>query len=219
MKPQIVPLGDAALLVQFGNQVDLAVNRQVHALAARLRDDQPPGVIETVPSYASLLVHYDPLRLTFGEVAQWVSADVQRVEAAATSTARRIEIPVRYGGEDGPDLAAVAQQHHLSPRDAATMHASREYTVYMMGFTPGFAYMGMLDESLDTPRLPSPRLHVPAGSVAIADRQTGVYPINSPGGWRLIGRTSLPLFDLQAEQPFLLSPGDTVRFVIEGLNA
>lgn len=219
MKPQIVPLGDAALLVQFGNQVDLAVNRQVHALAARLRDDQPPGVIETVPSYASLLVHYDPLRLTFGEVAQWVSADVQRVEAVATSTARRIEIPVRYGGEDGPDLAAVAQQHHLSPRDAATMHASREYTVYMMGFTPGFAYMGMLDESLDTPRLPSPRLHVPAGSVAIADKQTGVYPIDSPGGWRLIGRTSLPLFDLQAEQPFLLSPGDTVRFVIEGLNA
>ncbi len=219
MKPHIVPLGDAALLVQFGNQVDLAVNRQVHALAARLRADQPPGVIEMVPSYASLLVHYDPLFMTFGEVAQWVSADVQRVEAVAPSNAHLIEIPVRYGGEDGPDLPTVAQRHHLSLREAATMHASREYTVYMMGFTPGFAYMGMLDESLATPRLQSPRLQVPAGSVAIADRQTGIYPINSPGGWRLIGRTSLSLFDLQAEQPFRLTPGDTVRFVIEALNA
>jgi KipI family sensor histidine kinase inhibitor len=126
---------------------------------------------------------------------------------------------VRYGGEDGPDLQAVASHHHISAREVVRIHADRDYTVFMMGFTPGFAYMGRLDDAIATPRLETPRTRVAAGSVGIAGAQTGVYPIDSPGGWRLIGRTSLRLFDPAADSPFLFSPGDTARFVIEAIDA
>jgi inhibitor of KinA len=219
MKPHIVPVGDAALLVKFGDQIDPAVNRRVLALDTRLRAHRRPGIIEMVPAYASLLVHYDPAALTFAQSADWVNEEIPLVEAAEKAGNRRIDIPVRYGGEEGPDLPFVAGTHNLAIEEAVRRHAGRDYHVYMMGFTPGFAYLGMLDETLATPRLERPRLHVPAGSVAIADRQTGVYPIDSPGGWRLIGRTTLPLFDVQAVPPFLLAPGDTVRFVVESVRA
>ena len=127
-------------------------------------------------------------------------------------------MPVQYGGAHGTDLDFIASHHHISVREVISLHTGREYTVYMMGFTPGFAYMGKLDDMLATPRLETPRIHVAAGSVGIAGSQTGIYPIDSPGGWRLIGRTSLPLFDLLADTPFLFSPGDTVQFVSEGLD-
>jgi KipI family sensor histidine kinase inhibitor len=126
---------------------------------------------------------------------------------------------VRYGGEHGPDLLPVAEFHHVSPAEIVRLHTSRDYTVFMMGFTPGFPYLGKLDEALVTPRLETPRTHVPAGSVGIAGAQTGIYPIDSPGGWRILGRTSLSLFDLSAPQPFLFAPGDMVRFVMESLHA
>lgn len=218
MNPRLFPFGDSALLVHFGDAIDLALNQRVHALDARLRAHPIPGVTETVPAYATLLICYDPLALTYAQLSMWVRAEMDRVESAVSRKPRRIEVPVRYGGEDGPDLEAVAAYHHIGAREAVHIHAGREYTVFMMGFTPGFAYLGRLDDAIATPRLETPRTRVAAGSVGIAGAQTGVYPIDSPGGWRLIGRTSLRLFDPAADSPFLFSPGDTARFVVEAID-
>lgn len=218
-KPSLRPLGDSAILIQLGDEIDPAINRRVHALERSLRARGQEGVIETVPAYASILVHYDPIALSYEEIKAWIGDEMDKVEEAASAGPRRIEVPVRYGGEDGPDLEAVAKHHGLSPRRVAEIHASRDYLVYMMGFTPGFPYMGKLEESIATPRLETPRTRVPFGSVGIAGAQTGIYPLESPGGWRLIGRTGLRIFDLKADPPFLFSPGDTVRFVVEGINA
>ncbi len=215
MKPRVLPSGDSALLITFGDQIDPSVNRRVHALDALLRAHGRQGFIENVPAFASLLVHYDPLRLTYKQAVDWIKEEMDRVEEAVAGKPRRIEVPVRYGGEFGPDLGFVAAYHHSSEEQVIRHHISREYTVYMMGFTPGFPYMGKLDKSIATPRLENPRTLVAAGSVGIAGAQTGIYPIDSPGGWRLIGRTSLEVFNLAADPPFLFSPGDTVQFVIE----
>ncbi len=218
MNPHLVPFGDSALLVHFGDEIDLALNQRVHALDALLQASRIAGVLETVPAYATLLVCYDPLVLTYAQAAGWVRAEMDRVESAVSRTPRRIEVPVRYGGEGGPDLEAVASHHGISAPEVVRMHAGRDYTVFMMGFTPGFAYMGRLDDAIATPRLETPRTRVAAGSVGIAGAQTGVYPIDSPGGWRLIGRTSLRLFDPGSDAPFLFSPGDAARFVVEALD-
>src|SRR5574341_284492 len=215
MKHQLFPLGDSALLVKFGDEIDPIINQRVHALDTLLHARQVAGVIETAPAYATLLVHYDPLVLTYAQVAEGVSAEMDRVESDAARKPRRIEVPVRYGGEHAPDLDFVAAHHHISAQEVVRLHASRDYIVYLMGFTPGFAYMGKLDDAIATPRLETPRTRVEAGSVGIAGAQTGIYPIDSPGGWRLIGWTSTRLFDLRSDPPFLFSPGDTVRFVIE----
>lgn len=219
MKPRLLAMGDSALLVRFGDEIDPAVNRRVHELDALLRADRIAGVIESVPAYATLLVHYDPLVLTYAQASGWVNGELDKVKSTALHEPRRIEVPVRYGGEHGPDLEFVASHHQLSRQEVVRLHTGREYTVYMMGFTPGFAYMGKLDDRLATPRLETPRIRVVAGSVGIAGAQTGIYPIDSPGGWRLIGWTSLPLFDLAADPPYLFSPGDRVQFVNEALDA
>ena len=218
MKPRLLAMGDSALLVKFGEEIDPVINQRVHELDALLHADQIAGVIETVPAYATLLLHYDPLILTYAQVSEWVNNELDKVQSAIHRKPRRIEVPVRYGGENGLDLDFISSLHHISKEEVISLHTGREYTVYMMGFTPGFAYMGKLDDMLATPRLETPRIHVAAGSVGIAGSQTGIYPIDSPGGWRLIGWTSLPLFDLLADTPFLFSPGDTVQFVSEGLD-
>jgi KipI family sensor histidine kinase inhibitor len=214
--PVFAPLGDSALLIKFGDEIDPKVNRSVHDLAALLGAAPIPGLTGIVPGYASLLVHYDPLQQTHAAVADWASAALDRVESSAARKPRRIEVPVRYGGEWGPDLEAVAAGRGLSPAEVIHLHSGRAYMVYMMGFTPGFPYMGRLDDALITPRLESPRTRVPAGTVAIAGAQTGIYPIDSPGGWRLIGWTPLRLFDPAGDPPFLFAPGDSVRFLPEG---
>ena len=221
MAERIFPLGDSSVLVHFGDDIDLALNLRVHALDAHLQGSpsRPNGILELVPAYATLLIHYDPLLLTCEQVAGWLEGEMAVVEEAVARRPRRIEVPVRYGGEGGPDLAFVASIHHTSPAAIVQLHTGREYTVFMMGFTPGFPYMGRLDDDLVTPRLETPRTRVPAGSVGIAGAQTGIYPIDSPGGWRLIGHTSLTLFDLRAPEPFLFAPGDTVRFFMESLDA
>lgn len=219
MKARLVPLGDSAVLVQLGEEIDPVLNRRVHALDARLRGSGIEGVIETVPAYASLLVHYDPLVLTYDEVSDWVRGESSKADEADARAPRRVEVPVRYGGDAGPDLEYVATYHKVSPGKVAELHASLDYLVYMMGFTPGFPYMGKLNAAIEMPRLETPRTRVPRGSVGIAGAQTGIYPVESPGGWRLIGRTSLSLFDLAGDPPFLLSPGDSVRFVIEAIDA
>jgi KipI family sensor histidine kinase inhibitor len=219
MKPRLLAMGDSALLIKFGEEIDPVINQRVHQLDALLRADQIAGVIETVPAYATLLLHYDPLLLTYAQASEWVNIELAKVKSDIHRKPRRIEVLVRYGGEHGPDLDLIASLHHISKQEVISLHTGREYIVYMMGFTPGFAYMGKLDDMLTTPRLETPRIRVAAGSVGIAGSQTGIYPIDSPGGWRLIGRTSLPLFDLASDTPFLFSPGDTVHFVNEGLDA
>lgn len=214
-KPKIVPLGDSALLVQLGDEIDTTINQRVHALSALINTSPLEGVIETVPAYTTLLIHYDPLILTNAGIRDWVRKKLDHIEDVNWRKPRQLEVRVRYGGEYGVDLQFVADYHHLRVEDVIRIHSEKTYTVYMMGFTPGFPYMGKLDDAIVMPRLEMPRTRVPAGTVAIAGSQTGVYPIDSPGGWRLIGYTSVQLFDPASESPFLFSPGDEVRFVVE----
>lgn len=215
MKPKIIPLGDSSALIQLGDEIDLSINRRVHALANLITASSIKGVIETVPAYATLLVHYDPLLLSFTQIKNRLRAKVAQVEETESRKPKQIQVPVRYGGGYGIDLEFVAAYHHLRVEDVIRIHSEKIYTVYMMGFTPGYPYMGILDDALITPRLETPRTRVPAGTVAIAGSQTGIYSIDSPGGWRLIGWTPLCLFDPKSESPFMFSPGDEVKFIVE----
>lgn len=218
--PRIEALGDGALLVTYGETIDVTLNQRAHALAAavdRLRgSDERFG--RAVPAYASVLVPFDPLAVDPDEARQVVARllDEGPGDVAAPASEPRgevIEIPVHYGGPDGPDLDDVAALHDLTPSEVVDLHAGTEYCVYFLGFAPGFGYLGPLPARIGTPRLATPRERVPAGSVGIADAQTGVYPFALPGGWRIIGRTDAPMWDLGRESPALLRPGDRVRFV------
>ncbi len=212
-EPRFLLAGDAALVVEFGDKISLEINRQVHILAQALERNPFPGLREAVPCYRSLLVHYDPLQLSCEEVKVLVSRVFQKCEDVSPPEPRLVEIPTVYGGEFGPDIEFVAEQNGLSVEEVIRLHSSVIYTVYMLGFTPGFPYMGTLSEAIVIPRLSTPRTSVPVGSVAIAGSQTGIYPIASPGGWRLIGRTPVVLFDPKRSPPAVLRPGDRVRFV------
>lgn len=215
MKPRILPLGDSVILVRLGDEIDFSVNQCVHALANLIEASSIQGVIETVPAYATLLVHYDPLAVSFAQVRDFLRGKLSQAEGSAARNPKRIVVPVRYGGEFGPDLESVARHLHLQVEDVIRLHSGRTYTVFMMGFTPGFPYMGKLDNALVVPRLATPRTRVPAGTVAIAGSQTGIYPVASPGGWQLIGWTPLQLFDPNSDAPFLFAPGDEVKFIVE----
>ncbi len=207
---KIVPLSDSAVLLRLGETIDPATNRQVHLLAAALALDPLPGLFETVPGYASLAVHYDPLALTHAQVCDWLESRLSLASETASRPVKMVEVPVTY---NGPDLEFVATYCRLTTAEVIRLHTANSYTVYMMGFTPGFPYLGILPKALRVPRLDSPRARVLAGSVALAGVQTGIYPVESPGGWRLVGSTSLKLFDPQREPPFLFAPGDEVRFI------
>jgi KipI family sensor histidine kinase inhibitor len=214
-QPKMVPLGDSSLLVQLGGEIDLAINQRVHALASLIEASSINGIIETVPTYVTLLIHYDPLMLSFTQLKNHLRAKINLVEEVSNRKRRFIEVPVRYGGKYGIDLESVASHLHLKVEDIIRIHSERIYTIFMMGFTPGFPYMGKLDDAIITPRLETPRTRVPAGTVAIAGSQTGIYSIDSPGGWQLIGWTPLRLFSPESETPFLFSPGDEVKFIEE----
>ena len=214
-KPKIVPLGDSAVLIQLGDEIDITINRYVHALASLVNMSPPMGVIETVPAYGTLLVHYDPLILSFVQIKNYLRERIAQVHDNESRKRKQVEVPVRYGGEYGVDLESVARHCQWQIEDVIRIHSEKIYTVFMMGFTPGFPYMGKLDDAIIMPRLETPRMRVPAGTVAIAGSQTGIYPINSPGGWQLIGWTPLQLFNPASESPFLFSPGDEVKFTVE----
>ena len=205
------PLGDSSILIQLGDEIHPALNARVHALDSLLQNI--PGIVETVPAYCTLLVHYDPLATTYNQIKNFIEEKLTLVDDSTHRPSRRLEIPVLYGNASGPDLETVATTLALSPSELIRLHSEREYIVYMMGFTPGFPYMGILDERLTMPRMSTPRTHVPAGSVAIAGSQTGIYPVDSPGGWHILGHTPLKLFDPLSETPFLFVPGDTVKFI------
>jgi inhibitor of KinA len=215
MKPRIVPLGDSAVLVQLGDEIDLTVNQRVHTLANLVITSAIDGIIETVPAYTTLLVHYDPLALSFTQIKNILREKLTQIQENESHQPRQIEVPVRYGGKLGPDLDSVASYLGLRIEDVIRIHSAKTYTVYMMGFTPGYPYMGKLDDALIMPRLETPRTRVPAGTVAIAGSQTGIYSIESPGGWNLIGWTPLKLFDPNSDSPFLFAPGDEVKFVAQ----
>lgn len=212
-------LGDAALLLELDGGVDAAMNARVHALAGLLAQQGLSWVRDIVPAYAGLAVFVDatafddaddPLRAAEQALRSLLSREAS---AQRPVSARIVEIPVRYGGDEGPDLVRVAQHAGLPPAEVVQRHVANDYTVAMLGFAPGFPYLLGLDPQLATPRLATPRMRVPAGSVAIGGGQTGLYPRTSPGGWNLIGRTGLVLFDARREPPALLAPGDHVRFV------
>jgi KipI family sensor histidine kinase inhibitor len=218
--PRVLPLGDAAAVVSLGDAFSEAVNDSVMALAASLRERPlPMPVQDVVPAIASLAVHVDPRRVRVEDLIEALDAragEIARGQAASKDAgdAAIHEIPVRYGGGEGPDLADVAAFAGLDTAGVIERHAGRVYRVYMLGFLPGFAYLGQVDPSIAAPRRSSPRLDVPMGSVGIAGRQTGVYPQVSPGGWQIIGRTSSSMFDAASGRS-LLQPGDRVRFVAE----
>ena len=219
------PLGDRAITIQLGSSIDEATHRRVRAVCARLDARPVLGMVEYVSAFASVAVHYDPARVPAPEADSEVGATTPYARMAALLTValsnlddetlpppRTVEIPVCYGGTFGPDLDDVARLHELTPDAVVRIHAAGEYLVHMIGFLPGFPYLGGLSERIATPRRAEPRTVVPAGSVGIGGSQTGVYPIASPGGWRLIGRTPARLFTPEREEPTLLRAGDRVRF-------
>jgi len=202
------------LLVEFEPAIDPVVNERAILLASRLRDRNARGVRDIAPGYCTVGVHYDPLQTDLAALEQAIEREFAALASLEAVAARpAIEIPVNYGGDYGPDLDAVATHAGCSTAEVIKRHSERTYRVYMLGFVPGFAYMGRVDPSLAAPRHRVPRERVRAGSVGIAGLQTGVYPVESPGGWQLIGHTTTVMFDAARDQPSLLAAGDLVRFV------
>jgi KipI family sensor histidine kinase inhibitor len=210
--PLFLPAGDQALVVELGDAIDEAVNRRVHDLAQRVEAVEVAGVVDLIPAYRSLLVQYDATTTSLAALQATLLKLCSDPGGQVQDRSRVVHIPTLYGGEHGPDLPFVAEQCGMTTDEVVRVHSDTEYLVHMMGFTPGFPYLGGLDERLATPRLPTPRQEIPAGSVGIAESQTGVYPFASPGGWRLIGRTPVTMFDPVREPPSLLAAGDYVRF-------
>jgi KipI family sensor histidine kinase inhibitor len=213
---RIALAGDSALVVEFEEGLDPAVNRRVVRLGDCVRMARWAGIREVVPAFHSITIYFDPLGTDVAELTRWLTDQASAsVEASIEGGERIVRVPVRYGGEDGPDLQDVAAFAGMLPDEVAALHSAREYRVFMLGFVPGFAYLAPVDDRIAMPRLDTPRTRVPAGSVGVAGLQTGIYPGDTPGGWRLIGRTDLRPFDLSRDDPFLLKPGDRVQFHAE----
>lgn len=203
--------GDAALVVEFEQKIDPAINARALAVGNAMRAARLPGVLDVVEGYCSVTVAFDPLRTAIEALVAELETAAAREPAGGVGE-EEVALPVCYGGRHGPDLAAVAAFAGCSEADVAALHHQTVYRVYMLGFLPGFAYMGSVDARIAIPRRSRPRLRVPAGSVGIARLQTGVYPLDAPGGWHLIGRCPLRMFDPDAPNPFRLQPGCAVRF-------
>lgn len=216
----IYPLSEQSLVLSFGDEVSEDILRQINAYHHTLEHSPFAGYVDAVPAYTTLTVFYDPLQVlvsilpgigAFEKVSNYLNMLEVKIEIVAKS-ANVITIPVCYGNDFGPDLEALATMHKLSADEVINIHTKPQYLVYMIGFVPGFAYLGGLDARLDSPRLATPRPVIPAGSVGIAGKQTGIYPLATPGGWQLIGRTPLKMFDAGRAQPSLLQAGDKVKF-------
>jgi KipI family sensor histidine kinase inhibitor len=204
--------GDRGLLVEYGDVIDPAVNSKVRSMAIAIEDNPLKGVIEVIPTYRSLLMIYDPVLTVPAELQNLLETLEARLGDIKIPPPCTVEIPVCYGGEFGPDIDTVADANQLTVSEVIEMHCEPQYLIYMVGFTPGFPFLGGLSEKLHTPRLETPRTLVPEGSVGIANNQTGIYPIASPGGWQLIGRTPIKLFAPRRKNPFLYQAGDRIKF-------
>lgn len=209
---RILPAGDSALTFEFGNEISPAVNRSVKALYDYLETHPVDGICETIPTFRSLSVIYDPRRISYEELCGRLRAAAEAMEQGGDSFSTVYHIPVCYGGAFGPDLEIVAAHAGLAEEEVVRLHTSRTYLIYMLGFLPGFAYLGGLDPKIATPRLPSPRTAIPAGAVGIGGEQTGIYPMASPGGWNLIGRTPVRPYDPHRQPPILYKAGNSIRF-------
>lgn len=214
MKPTISPVGDRAISIDFGQVINPTINRHIRQTIERIKELQLEGIIELVPTYCALLVEYDAMLYSYSEICNIIEPTL---EEGMTNTTNElvtvVEVPTVYGGEFGPDLSFVASHNHLSEDEVISIHSGTDYLVYMLGFIPGFTYLGGMDSRIATPRLSSPRTLIPAGSVGIAGEQTGTYPSDSPGGWQIIGRTPVTMYDMSKAQAALLKAGDYVRYV------
>lgn len=214
MKPTISPVGDCAISIDFGQVIDPKINRHIRQTIERIQALQLDGIIELVPTYCALLVQYDAMLYSYADMCNIIEPTFsESVTDNDNEKVTVIEIPTVYGGEFGPDLDFVASHNNLSEDEVIAIHSGTDYLVYMLGFIPGFTYLGGMDPRIATPRLSSPRTLIPAGSVGIAGEQTGTYPSDSPGGWQIIGRTPVTMYDMSKEQAALLSAGDYVRYV------
>lgn len=210
---RILTAGDSSLLVEFGKEISPEINRRIANTVQLMREQQIEGVVDVIPAFCSLLINYDPRVISYEKMKKRIQALV-RVDIKRGETSKRLfEIPVVYGGEYGPDLAFIAQNAGLSQEEVIKIHSSSDYLIYMLGFLPGFCYLGGLDERIHTPRLSTPRIKIPAGSVGIGGSQTGIYPLDSPGGWQLMGMTPVKTYDPDREVPILVEAGDYIRFV------
>ncbi len=211
--PKFLAAGDRAIAIELGDEISIECNRRVHSLHRAIARQRPPGIVDLIPTYRSLLVEYDATQVSYEDMKARLGDIRGGAAEMPDDDTTVVHLPVLYGGEYGPDLEFVARNAGMDIEEVIHLHSDTEYPVYMMGFTPGFPYLGGMSERIATPRLSTPRGVIPAGSVGIAEAQTGVYPIESPGGWRLIGRTPLRLFDVARTPPSLIDAGDRVRFV------
>jgi KipI family sensor histidine kinase inhibitor len=205
-------MGDHGLLLEFGDEISREINEKVRRMALAIQADAMEGIVETIPTYRSLLIIYNPVILPIEDLKKRLERIEAGLQQAPFPEPKLTHIPAVYGGVYGPDLEEVAKYHRISPEKVIQLHCSKPYLIYMIGFMPGFPYMGELLQELITPRLKTPRLLVPKGSVAIAQRQTGIYSMESPGGWQILGRTPVELFDPEKDPPALLQMGDFVQF-------
>lgn len=212
-KAKILTAGDSALLIEFEQKIAPEINAQITAFVHLLKEQHIEGVTDLIPAFASLLINYDPRVIGYKDLKARIEELLKIEVSEEASEARVFEIPVCYGGEYGPDIANIAENAGLSEQEVIDIHYSKDYLIYMLGFLPGFVYLGGLDERIHTPRLANPRISIPAGSVGIAASQTGIYPLNSPGGWQLLGMTPVKTYDPERETPILVEAGDYIRFV------
>lgn len=210
--PRFLAAGDHALLVEFGEAIDLAINARVHALDAALQARRPAGLVETVPTYRSVMLVFDPAETDSDRLRAAVEAELALSGTAPAGAARRWKVPVAYGGEEGIDLDDIAKAKDMTTDEVVRLHGSAEYVVYMIGFSPGFAYLGGLPEALHTPRRLDPRARTPAGSVMIGGQQACISPTAMPSGWHILGQTAVRAFAPERGEPFLFRPGDRIRF-------
>lgn len=204
--------GDCGISVEFGNEISPDINKKIRAFKIAIEKSGIEGIVETIPTYRSLLVQYRPEEIRFKELTQRFEGLMGSLSSIEIPPPSVIEIPVLYGGEMGPDIAGVAEHNHKTVEEVIRIHTSEEYLIYMLGFIAGFPYLGGMSKEIATPRLKNPRVKIDGGSVGIAGEQTGIYPVDSPGGWQLIGRTPLKLYDSEREKPILLEAGQYIKF-------
>lgn len=210
---KILTAGDSSILVEFGKVISPEINRKITATVQLMKMQHIEGVVDIIPAFCSLLINYDPRVISYEEITERMQ-HLLKMDAKMDEGKKKIyEIPVCYGGEYGPDIANIAEHAGLTEEEVIKIHSSRDYLIYMLGFLPGFCYLGGLDERIHTPRLANPRIKISAGSVGIGGSQTGIYPLDSPGGWQLMGMTPVKTYDPDREVPILLEAGDYIRFI------
>lgn len=210
---KFIPSGDQCLVMEFGNSIKPEINQKIRNMVVAIENTNIEAITEILPTYRSISIFYNPIVSKYNDLVEQLKGLEKNLDEIETGQPSIIELPTVYGGEYGPDIDFVAKHNNITPEEVIDIHTSVDYLIYMLGFTPGFSYLGGLDKRIETPRLKTPRTKIPAGSTGIAGEQTGIYPIDSPGGWQLIGRTPVKLYTPLQDPPVLLTAGDYVRFV------